>query len=88
MNPTTLAPLDVEGEQLALLLEVLESAHARLLVGIRHTAHRLFREEFDAPGDSHRTVDCALPEVARAYTGFVACNWLSRLRPAIWDSCL
>lgn len=45
MNPTTLAPLDVEGEQLALLLEVLESAHARLLVGIRHTSHRLFREE-------------------------------------------
>lgn len=45
MNPTTLELFNVEGEQLALLLEVLESAHARLLVGIRHTSHRTFRDE-------------------------------------------
>jgi Holliday junction resolvase len=45
MNSTALEPLNIEGEQLALLLEVLESAHARMLVGIRHTDHRLFRHE-------------------------------------------
>jgi len=45
MTPTALEPLNVEGEQLALLLEILESAHARMLVGIRHTAHRVFRDE-------------------------------------------
>jgi len=42
MNSTALEPLNIEGEQLALLLEVLESAHARMLVGIRHELrHRL-----------------------------------------------
>ena len=45
MNPTALEPLNLEGEQLALVLEILESAHARLLVGIRHTSHRSFRDE-------------------------------------------
>ena len=45
MNSTALEPLNVEGEQLALLLELLESAHARMLVGIRHSDHRVFREE-------------------------------------------
>lgn len=45
MNSTTLEPLQVKGEQLALLLELLESAHARMLVGIRHTDHRVFRDE-------------------------------------------
>ena len=45
MNQTALEPLNVEGEQLALLLELLESAHARMLVGIRHTYHRTFRDE-------------------------------------------
>jgi Holliday junction resolvase len=45
VNSTTLEPLKVEGEQLALLLELLESARARMLVGIRHTDHRVFRDE-------------------------------------------
>lgn len=45
MNPTAQEPLNIEGEQLALLLEILESAHARMLVGIRHTDHRSFRDE-------------------------------------------
>jgi len=45
VTATTLEPLNVEGEQLALLLELLESAHARMLVGIRHTDHRIFRDE-------------------------------------------
>ncbi len=50
MNSTTLEPLNVQGEQLALLLELLESAHARMLVGIRHADHRAFRDEL-----RHRT---------------------------------
>ena len=45
MNPTKLEPLNLEGEELALLFEILESAHARLLVEIRHTDHRSFRDE-------------------------------------------
>lgn len=45
VNSTTLEPLNVDGEQLAILLELLESAHARTVVGIRHTDHRAFRDE-------------------------------------------
>jgi hypothetical protein len=45
MDSTKLEPLNIEGEQLALLLELLESAHARMLVGIRHSDHRIFRDE-------------------------------------------
>jgi Holliday junction resolvase len=45
MDSTKLEPLNIEGEQLALLLELLESAHARMLVGIRHSDHRVFRDE-------------------------------------------
>jgi hypothetical protein len=45
VNSTTLEPLNLEGEQLTLVLEILESAQARLLVGIRHTDHRSFRDE-------------------------------------------
>lgn len=45
MNSTAREPLNLEGEQLALLLELLESAQARMLVGIRHTDHRTFRDE-------------------------------------------
>jgi hypothetical protein len=45
MDATKLEPLNIEGEQLALLLELLESAHARMLVGIRHSDHRVFRDE-------------------------------------------
>jgi len=45
VNSTAVEPLNVEGEQLALLLELLESARARMLVGVRHTDHRIFRDE-------------------------------------------
>jgi len=37
--------LTVSNEELAVLAELLESAHARLLVEIRHTDHRAFRDE-------------------------------------------
>ena len=44
MNPTPHEPLNLAGEELAILAEVLESAHARLLIEIRHTDHRAFRD--------------------------------------------
>ncbi len=50
MSSTTLEPLNVQGEQLAILLELLESAHVKLLVEVRHTDHRAFRDEL-----RHRT---------------------------------
>jgi hypothetical protein len=45
MNATTHEPLTLNNEELAILTQLLESEHARLLVEIRHTDHRLFREE-------------------------------------------
>jgi hypothetical protein len=45
MNATTHEPLNLAGEELAILAEMLEAARARLLVEIRHTDHRAFRDE-------------------------------------------
>jgi hypothetical protein len=45
MNATTHEPLNLAGEELAILAEMLEAARARLLVEIRHTHHRAFRDE-------------------------------------------
>jgi hypothetical protein len=45
MNATTHEPLALNDEELAVLAELLESEHARLLVEIRHTDHRTFRDE-------------------------------------------
>jgi hypothetical protein len=45
MNTTTHEPLNLNREQLAILAELLESERARLLVEIRHTHHRSFRDE-------------------------------------------
>jgi len=45
MNVTTHETLTVSDEELAVLAELLESARARLLVGIRHADHRAFRDE-------------------------------------------
>jgi len=46
MNPTTPEPLTFStAEEVTLLAELLESEHARLLVGIRHTFHREYRDE-------------------------------------------
>ena len=44
MNAVKVEPLNVTGEERAILTELLESAHARLSVEIRHTHHRAFRE--------------------------------------------
>ncbi len=45
MNAATHAPLNLDGEHLAIFSEIVESERARLLVEIRHTHHRAFREE-------------------------------------------
>jgi hypothetical protein len=44
MNSTAREPLNLPAEERAILAELLESARARLLVEIRHTDHRAFRE--------------------------------------------
>ena len=45
MNATTREPLDLSGEEFAVLAELLESERAKLLIEIRHTHHRAFRDE-------------------------------------------
>ena len=45
MNRATDEPLRLTSEELTLLSELLESAHANLLVEIRHTDHRSYRNE-------------------------------------------
>ncbi len=48
MNPTIHAPLNLDSEHLAILTELVESERTRLLVEIRHTHHRAFRDELRA----------------------------------------
>jgi hypothetical protein len=45
MNSTAHAPLNLPSEELAILAEILEMARARLMIEIRHTDHRSFRDE-------------------------------------------
>ena len=45
MNSTIHEPLDLTSEEFAILAELLESERAKLLVEIRHTHHRSFRDE-------------------------------------------
>ena len=45
MNQTTHEPLQLTREELAILFELLETAHTNLLVEIRHTDHRSYRDE-------------------------------------------
>lgn len=44
MNPAIHEPIQVSGEELGVLIEVLELERAKLLVEIRHTDHRAFRD--------------------------------------------
>jgi hypothetical protein len=44
MNPTT-EPVNFSAEESTLLAELLHAEQARLLVGIRHTFHREYRDE-------------------------------------------
>jgi hypothetical protein len=45
MNATTHEPLNLNSEELAVLAELLESELDKLLIEIRHTDHRSFRDE-------------------------------------------
>ena len=45
MNSTTHHTLSVSSEELAVLAELLETARAKLVIEIRHTDHRAFRDE-------------------------------------------
>ena len=45
MNSTTHEPLNLTSEEFAILAELLESERAKLLIEIRHTYHRSFRDE-------------------------------------------
>lgn len=45
MQTVPYVSLTLAGEELSVLMELLESERARLLVEIRHTAHRSFRDE-------------------------------------------
>jgi hypothetical protein len=45
LNATTHEPPNLNSEELAVLAELLESERAKLLIEIRHTHHRSFRDE-------------------------------------------
>jgi hypothetical protein len=45
MNPMTQRLLNLSSEELAVLTEVLESECAKVLIEIRHTDHRAYRDE-------------------------------------------
>lgn len=45
MNEVTHEPLHLTSEEFAILSELLETAHTNLLVEIRHTDHRSYRDE-------------------------------------------
>ena len=45
MNATGDEHVSLSPEELAILAELLESEHAKLMIEIRHTHHRAFREE-------------------------------------------
>jgi len=45
MQAMALEPLKMNREELAVLAELLESERVRLLIEIRHSHHRSFREE-------------------------------------------
>ena len=45
MNATSHEPLNLYSEELAVLAAVLESERVTLLMAIRHTHHRSFRDE-------------------------------------------
>jgi hypothetical protein len=45
MDAVTHEPLNLDSEAVAIVSELLRSENARLLVEIRHTHHRVFRDE-------------------------------------------
>jgi len=45
VNTTTLEPLNLDAEERSTVIELLEDARTKLLVEIRRTDHRRFRDE-------------------------------------------
>ena len=45
MDTISAVSLNLTGEELTVLRQILEAEQARMLVEIRHTDHRVFREE-------------------------------------------
>ncbi len=45
MNALSHEPLNLTSEEIEILSEMMESERATLLVGIRHTDHRAYRDE-------------------------------------------
>jgi hypothetical protein len=45
MGPALQHRLEIDGEELSLLTELLEAEQSRLLIEIRHTVHRAYRDE-------------------------------------------
>jgi uncharacterized membrane protein YebE (DUF533 family) len=45
MNPTVNAPVTFSSEELALLAELIASERTKLLIEIRHTDHRSYRDQ-------------------------------------------
>jgi hypothetical protein len=45
MNSTAREPLTLTGEELEILIELLQSERTKLLVEIRHADHRAFRDQ-------------------------------------------
>jgi hypothetical protein len=45
VNTTTLEPLNLDAEERSTVMELLEDARTKLLVEIRRTDHRKFRDE-------------------------------------------
>jgi len=48
MNQTTQEPLNLGADEFSILAELLESERNRLLVEIRHTDHRAYRDQLRA----------------------------------------
>lgn len=52
MSPVRHSPLTLSEGEIAIIVELLESARTRLLVEIRHTDHRAYRDELRARMDA------------------------------------
>ena len=66
MSPTISRTLNLTCEEFAILSELLESARVKLLVEIRHTHHRAYRDELRRRLDLVEALGtrCGIPEEA------------------------
>lgn len=62
MEMVSAVTLQLAGEEIAVLTELLESERSRLLVEIRHTDHRAYREELRQRLDIVERLVARLPQ--------------------------